>query len=55
MTDMLASSIPCCCPPQVAGVNFEEMVEAAMGGKLDLTKPLLDYQSDNDAITVFLE
>jgi hypothetical protein len=41
--------------PQVAGVNFEEMVEAAMGDKLDLTKPLLDYESGNDAITVFLE
>jgi hypothetical protein len=31
------------------------MVEAAMGDKLDLTKPLLDYESGNDAITIFLE
>ncbi|WIA13774.1 hypothetical protein OEZ85_007324 [Tetradesmus obliquus] len=41
--------------PQVAGVNFEEMVEAAMGESLDLSKPLLDYESGNDVITVFLE
>jgi NADH:ubiquinone oxidoreductase subunit 3 (subunit A) len=40
---------------QVAGVNFEEMVEAAMGEQLDLSKPLLDYESGNDAITVWLE
>lgn len=43
------------CCSQVAGVNFEEMVEAAMGDKLDLSKPLLDYESGNDVITVFLE
>ncbi|KAF8057118.1 Dml [Scenedesmus sp. PABB004] len=41
--------------PQVAGVNFEEMVEAAMGDRLDLSKPLLDYESGNDVITVYLE
>lgn len=42
-------------PPQVAGVNFEEMVEAAVGEKLDLSKPLVDYESGNDVITVWLE
>lgn len=41
--------------PQVAGVNFEEMVEAAVGEKLDPSKPLVDYESGNDIITVWLE
>lgn len=41
--------------PQVAGVNFEEMVEAAVGEKLDLNKPIVDYESGNDIITVWLE
>jgi len=41
--------------PQVAGVNFEEMVEAALGDKLDLSKPIVDYESGNDVITVWLE
>jgi hypothetical protein len=43
------------CSSQVAGVNFEEMVEEAMGEQLDLSKPLLDYESGNDVITVWLE
>jgi hypothetical protein len=41
--------------PQVAGVDFEEMIEAAMGGKLDVDKPLMDYESGDDIIQVFLE
>ena len=40
---------------QVAGVNFEEMLEAALGEQLDLSKPLVDYESGNDVITVWLE
>jgi hypothetical protein len=36
-------------------VNFEEMIEAAVGEKLDLNKPLVDYESGNDVITVWLE
>jgi hypothetical protein len=31
------------------------MIEAAMGNKLDLTQPLVDYKSGNDVIQVFLE
>lgn len=36
-------------------MNVEEMMEAAMGERLDLSKPLVDYESGNDVITVFLE
>lgn len=45
----------CALSPQVSGVNFEEMIEAAVGEKLDLNKPLVDYESGNDVITVWLE
>lgn len=41
--------------PQIAGINFDEFIEGAMGGKLDLSKPLLDYEIDNDVITIYLE
>lgn len=36
-------------------MNFEEMVEAAVGEKLDLNKPIVDYTSGNDIITVWIE
>ena len=36
-------------------MNFEEMIEAALGDKLDLSKPIVDYESGNDVITVWLE
>jgi hypothetical protein len=39
----------------VSGVNFEEMIEAAVGEQLDVSKPLVDYESGNDVITVWLE
>lgn len=41
--------------PQIAGINFDEFIEGAMGGKLDLSRPLLDYEIDNDVITIYLE
>lgn len=41
--------------PQIAGINFDEFIKGAMGGKLDLGKPLLDYEIDNDVITIYLE
>jgi hypothetical protein len=40
---------------QVGGVDFEAMLESAMGGRLDVGKPLLDVESGDDAITVYLE
>lgn len=39
----------------MSGVNFEEMIEAAVGEQLDVSKPLVDYESGNDVITVWLE
>ena len=41
--------------PQIAGIDFDEFIKGAMGGKLDLSKPLLDYEIDNDVITIYLE
>jgi 2-methylisocitrate lyase-like PEP mutase family enzyme len=42
--------------PQVAGVDLDEMLRSAVGGRLDLDAPLVDYQTPGgDVIKVWLE
>ena len=42
--------------PQIAGVDLDEMLRAAMGGRLDLSDPLLNYETPSgDLIQVWLE
>jgi hypothetical protein len=39
----------------LAGIDFDTLLDQAVGGKVDLTKPLVDVVSGGDAIQIFLE
>ncbi|KAI8470159.1 MAG: Pyruvate/Phosphoenolpyruvate kinase-like domain-containing protein [Monoraphidium minutum] len=42
--------------PQIAGVDLDEMLRSAMGGKLDLTEPLVNYETGTgDVVQIWLE
>lgn len=42
--------------PQIAGVDLDEMLRGALGGKLDLSQPLVDYEtSTGDLVQIWLE
>jgi hypothetical protein len=41
---------------QIAGVNLDEMLRAAVGGKLDLSEPLVNYETGTgDLVQIWLE
>lgn len=43
-------------PPQIAGVDLDEMLRGALGGKLDLSEPLVDYETPSgDLVQIWLE
>lgn len=43
------------CTKPITDVDVQEMLEQAVGNKLDLSKPLVDYEIDNDIIQIYLE
>jgi len=41
--------------PAVEGIDFNSLLEQAAGRKLDLSKPLVDLDSGNDIVQIWLE